>query len=314
MMMSENERTNQIKKASWVGIVINAILSILKIVVGFLAYSYALIGDGIDSFTDVITSTVTLFTAGIASRPPDAEHPYGHGRAETIATKVLSFIILFAGAQLGLSALQRIITRETVNLPELPAFIVLIISIIGKLFLSIYKKRIGKKVKSSMLIADAKNMRNDILISASVLVGLVFTVWLKKPLLDSIAALVVSVWILRTGFEIFMETSKELMDGVDDPDLYLKVFAAVNKVSGVENPHKTRIRKLNNCFIIDMDIEVDGALTVEQGHDIAVFVEKAVKEEIPNLYDVQVHVEPKGNRESQESFGLSEQLINSKEQ
>ena len=131
-----DERIRVIRRASWVGIAGNGFLSALKIVSGFLFYSYALIGDGLDSLTDVITSLVTLVTARIAARPPDLEHPYGHGRAETIATKLLSFIIFFAGAQLAFSSIQRLIRPAEIQLPETPAFIVIGFSIVGKIFLT----------------------------------------------------------------------------------------------------------------------------------------------------------------------------------
>jgi len=308
-----HERINIIRRASWIGIIINFILSILKIVAGFLFYSFALIGDGIDSLTDVVTSGVTLVTANISSRPPDNEHPYGHGRAETIATKLLSFIIFFAGAQLAFSSIKQIINPKMTELPQSPVFIVIAVSVVGKVFLSIFKKRAGIKAKSPMLIADAKNMRNDVLISLSVLIGLVFTVVLKIPVLDSITALLVSFWILKTAFSIFMETSRELMDGVDDPEMYKQVFRVVKTVPGAGNPHKTRIRKLNNVYIIDMDIEVAGNLTVEEGHNIAMGVENAIRDQVAEIYDINVHVEPTGNYEKRENFGLNEDLINNKE-
>jgi len=310
---ADERRTKIIKRASWVGIIFNSILAMLKITFGFLAHSYALIGDGIDSFTDVVTSGVTLVTASIAAQPPDKEHPYGHGRAETIATKLLSFIIFFAGAQLAVSAVKRIITPEELRLPEFPAFAVIIVSIVVKIFLSVYKKRAGKAAGSAMISADAQNMRNDVLISVSVLVGLLFTVLLEIPVIDSIAALLVSFWILKTALGIFLETSRELMDGVDNPELYRKVFEIVNSVPGTGNPHKTRIRKLNNVYIIDMDIEVDGSLTVKQGHAIAMAVEKAIKSAVPDVYDTQVHIEPVGNYEKREIYGLNENLIKNQE-
>ncbi len=307
------ERINIIRKASWVGIIINFILSILKIAAGFLFYSFALVGDGIDSLTDVVTSGVTLVTANISARPPDNEHPYGHGRAETIATRLLSFIIFFAGAQLAFSSIRQIVSPKFIELPESPVFIVIAISVAGKVFLSIFKKRAGIRAKSPMLIADAKNMRNDVLISLSVLIGLVFTVILKTPVLDSITALLVSFWILKTAFTIFMETTRELMDGVDDPDIYKQVFKVVKTVPGAGNPHKTRIRKLNNVFVIDMDIEVAGNLTVKEGHNIAMAVENAIRDQVAEIYDINVHVEPVGNYEKRENFGLNEDLINNKE-
>lgn len=307
--MNNEKRMKAIKKASWIGIGGNGILAFLKIVAGFMVSSFALVGDGIDSLTDVITSTVTLLTASIAARPPDLEHPYGHGRAETIATKLLSFVIFFAGAQLAFTAVKNIAAQKTQAIPDPVAFVILGISIAGKLALSLYKQKVGTTFNSSMLIADAKNMRNDILISGSVLIGILGTIIFKLPILDSITALFVSLWILKTAFSIFQETSVELMDGVKDPDLYRQIFSIAKTIPEVGNPHKTRIRKLNNVYIIDMDIEVDGDLSVREGHKLATKLEKALKEQMENIYDVNVHIEPKGNIEKQETYGIHEGLL-----
>ncbi len=160
-----------------------------------------------------------------------------------------------------------------------------------------------------MLIADAKNMQNDVYISLSVLIGLFFTIQLQMPILDSITTLFVSAWIIRSAYMIFTETSVELMDGLDSSELYSEVFRIVKQVGGVVNPHKTRIRKLNNVYIIDMDIEVDGALTVTEGHKIAKAAEHALREQIHDIYDVNIHIEPVGNIEKHENFGVSEDLL-----
>lgn len=302
-------RKRLIKKSSLIGIFGNGTLSALKITFGIISGSYALIGDGIDSMTDVFTSTITLLTSSISSKPPDVEHPYGHGRAETIATKLLSFIIFFAGAQLGLTAIRTIIAHSVREVPSPLAFIAIGISIIGKILLAFNKYSAGKKADSAMLIADAKNMRNDVLISVSVLIGVFATIILELPVLDSITTLLVSLWILKSAFEIFFETSVELMDGVPSIDIYRDLFSAVKQVDGVINPHKTRVRKLNNVYIIDMDIEVDGSISVKEGHQIAIRAEQAIRERLDSVYDVTIHIEPEGNIENRENFGVSEDLL-----
>ncbi|MCF7933189.1 MAG: cation diffusion facilitator family transporter [Spirochaetia bacterium] len=298
-----------IKRTSVIGIFGNLVLSAIKISVGFISGSFALIGDGIDSLTDVLTSSITLFTGAISNKPPDLEHPYGHGRAETIATKLLSFIIFFAGAQLALAAVEHLISQEPRSIPSPIAYAAIGISIVGKILLAVNKYRAGRRVSSPMLIADAKNMQNDVYISLSVLIGLFFTIQLQMPILDSITTLFVSAWIIRSAYMIFTETSVELMDGLDSSELYSEVFRIVKQVGGVVNPHKTRIRKLNNVYIIDMDIEVDGALTVTEGHKIAKAAEHALREQIHDIYDVNIHIEPVGNIEKHENFGVSEDLL-----
>lgn len=302
-------RKRLIKRSSVIGILGNSTLSVLKITFGIISGSYALIGDGVDSMTDVFTSAITLFTGAISSKPPDVEHPYGHGRAETIATKLLSFIIFFAGAQLGLTAIRTIIAHSVREVPSPLAFIAIGISIIGKILLALNKYSAGKKADSAMLIADAKNMRNDVLISVSVLIGVFATIILELPILDSITTLLVSLWILKSAFEIFFETSVELMDGVSSLDIYRDLFSAVKQVDGVINPHKTRVRKLNNVYIIDMDIEVDGSISVKEGHQIAIRAEQAIRERLDSVYDVTIHIEPEGNIENKENFGVSEDLL-----
>ncbi len=305
----KNTRTAVIRRASWVGIIGNAFLSIIKITAGIISGSFALLGDGIDSATDIVTSIVTLFTSKIVDRPPDEGHPYGHGRAETVATKALSFIIFFAGAQLALTTIRNLFGGAEGRIPDFFAIYVVIISIFGKAFLAFYKYRAGKKVNSSMLLADSKNMMNDILISISVLIGLIFTFILNMPIVDIITALFVSVWIMKVAFDIFLETSVELMDGLDDQSIYNEVFNAACGVAGVRNPHRTRIRKINTMYVIDMDIEVEGSLTVTEGHELSKKVHDCIQNKIENIYDVIIHVEPIGNEEETEKFGLSKDSI-----
>lgn len=304
-MAEQNTRSRTIRIASWIGIAGNGILSVTQLIFGFWGGSLALVGAGIDSVTDVATSIITLFTGRIIDQPPDDEHPYGHDRAETIATKLLSFIIFFAGAQLLISTLGNLIRGEERALPASITMIIAVISVGIKIALALVKWRAGKKAESSMLIADAKNMSMDVAISASVFLGILFSIHFGLPLIDSLLALAVGGWIMWVGYGIFMETNAELMDGLEDREIYRHVCRAVLKVKGASNPHKMRIRKLNTRYIIDLDIEVYEELTVREGHKIAMQVEQNIFHEIPNVYDVQVHVEPVGNRETKERFGLS---------
>ncbi|HOA82043.1 MAG TPA: cation diffusion facilitator family transporter, partial [Defluviitaleaceae bacterium] len=285
-----DKREKKITRASWVGIIGNGILAVLKVSFGLISGSLALVGDGIDSFTDIVTGFIILFAAKIMSKPPDREHPYGHHRAETIATVLLAFIIFFAGAQLIINTVSALLSTESVALPSAISIYIVIISILGKIFLAFYQYRIGQDTQSSMLIANSKNMRNDILISIGVLLGLIFTYLFNLRIFDSIAALIIALWIIKEAYDIVMETNIELMDGVEDTKIYQEVFDAIDKVEGVYNPHRTRIRKMSNLFIIDTDIEVDKNLTVCEAHNIAMEVEKSIKENIKDVYDVIIHV------------------------
>ncbi len=302
-------RQRQIERASIVGIAGNGALSAAQILIGLLAGSFAVVGAGIDAATDIVTSLITLFAAGIAARPPDHAHPYGYGRAEAIATKGLSFVILIAGFELGYSTVVKLIEGKAGHIPEAVALPIVVITLMGKIFLAYYKNRVGKRTQSTMLLADARNMLNDVILQLAILVGLLFTFVFHLSIMDSLLALGVSLWIIWVGLSIFWQGNAELMEGVDDPTLYARIFAAIAAVPGAHHPHRTRARKLDNLLVIDLDVEVDGRLSVAEGHEIGKRVERRIKADIDNVYDVIVHIEPLGNVEHGERYGLSRRTL-----
>lgn len=299
-------REKKIIFASRIAIAGNAFLALLKISIGLVAGSLAVVADGVDSASDIITSLITLYTAYIIARPPDIKYPYGYQKADTLAAKALSFIIFFAGAQLALSSFDKLTDPVAAVMPERFVLYIVGVSIIGKLLLSWYLNKTGKYVESAMLIANARNMQNDVVISVSVLVGLVFTFVLEMPIIDTITALLVSFYIMFVAFRIFMETNRELMDGVESPEIYRQILDAAKRIDKVSNPHRIRVRKMANLYMIALDIELEGELTLNESHLIGEKVEKEIKYTIPNVYDVILHIEPIGNTEPHEVFGVSE--------
>ena len=291
-------------RTSGISAIANAILAATKIIIGFISGSLAVIGDGIDSATDVLISFVMIFTARIMRRPPDRKYVFGYEKAESIATKILSFIIFYAGIQMLMASVQSFFAHTTKEMPSIIAIYVTVFSIFGKLALAWYQFRMGKKVASSMLIANAVNMRNDVLISVSVLIGLVFTFVLKMPILDSIAGLIVSLFILKTAVGIFMDSNVELMDGVKDEGVYQKIFEAVDKTEGAVNPHRVRSRQVGNRYMIALDVEANPNITLKEAHDIADAVENNIRQMVENVYDITVHVEPSGSCSKNEKFGI----------
>jgi len=302
-------REQKIIRASWWAIAGNALLAFLKLSAGFVSGSFAVIADGIDSLSDIVSSVVVLIAARIIARPPNVKFPYGYKKADTIATKVLSFIIFFAGAQLAYSTVRILVSGAPMETPGILALWVTLISIAGKLFLTLLLFRTGKKVESTMLIANAKNMRNDILLSLSVLASLLFTLILKEPIIDRIIAILISLFIMYVGFRIFMKSNIDLMDGIENTQVYDKLFESVHGVEGAHNPHRVRARKIGHYYMINLDIEVDPELPVKEAHDIAKNVENSIKSNLRNIYDVMVHVEPLGNLEEDEKYGITETEI-----
>ena len=294
---------------SWISTIGNAILSVAKVAIGLLSGSLAVLGDGIDSATDVVISIVMIFTARIMSRPPSQKYVYGYEKAESIATKILSLVIFYAGIQMLVSSVRETFSADERELPAAIAIYVTVFSILGKLSLAFYQYRQGKKINSPMLTANAKNMRNDVLISLSVLLGLLFTFILRLPVLDAITGALVSVFIIRSSVGIFMDSNVELMDGVKDISVYDKIFAAVEKVPGATNPHRVRSRLIGNLYMIDLDVEADGNLSLNEAHGIADAVERSIKDSIENVYDIVVHIEPLGKHHSAEKFGISKTMM-----
>jgi len=304
-----NDRTKAIKAAATVSLVGNAVLAAAKIGTGIFAGSLAVIGDGVDSSSDVVISIVALAAASIIAKPSDREHPYGHARAETTATTILAFIIFFAGAQLFLSSFNYLLSGVERALPAPVAIWVTLGSIAGKLLLAWSQYSAGRKTGSAMLVANGVNMRSDVIISAGVLVGLTLAKLLGQPIIDSITALAVSLWVMKSAVGVFREANDEIMDGRADPELYRMVFDAVRSVPGAGNPHRARVRKLASLYDIDLDIEVDAATTVGAAHEIAQAVEVAIKERIDGVYDIVVHIEPDGAGEHEEQYGLNESCL-----
>ena len=298
-----------IHRAAMVSSVINGILAVGKIVAGFFSGSFAVISDGLDSAGDVISSVIMVYTARLMKKPPNIKYPYGYERAESIASKIIAFFIFFAGAQLVFSATEKLISGEQHEISGTLAISVTVISVLSKVFLALHQKSKSKKLNSHMLKANARNMQNDILISGSVLAGLFFSIQFEIYIIDLILGLAIGIFIMWTAYRIFLSSSTELMDGLQDPSIYNKVFKAINQVKGVYNPHRLRIRQLGSQYVVAVDIEVDGAITVQASHDLAREVELNIKRNIPNVYDILVHMEPYGKSEEDEKFGISKKNL-----
>ena len=306
MTETKENTTKYIRTAAITALAGNAVLAVLKICAGFIVESGALIGDGIDSSTDVLISIVTLAVVKIIDKPADAEHPWGHRRAETVATIFLSFIIFFAGAQLIIESISKLASGEQRYAPANIAFIVTFISIAGKALLAWNQRLLGKRAGSAILKANAVNMAGDVLISLGVLTGFVIYALTGWDKIDAIIAALIGAWIIKTAAGIFKETNLELMDGSSDTGPYRSIVDAVYAVDGASNPHHARIRSVGGFLDIDLDIDIDPQCTVYKAHKITSKVEREIRQRCENVFHVTIHMEPRGDK-SAESFGLSEE-------
>ncbi|MDR1444293.1 MAG: cation diffusion facilitator family transporter [Treponema sp.] len=309
--MNIEYRAKLIRAASLIALAGNLILAVFKIGSGIAADSMAVLGDGIDSLVDILIAIMALVVSRVISRPADKGHPWGHGRAETVATALLAFLLFFAGAQLILNSVNQLASKQSREVPGQLALVAALVSIAGKLLLALVQHFFGKKANSAMLQANARNMTGDVILSLGVLAGLGFSIGTGAAIIDSITAILVGLWVIRSAVGIFIEANLELMDGSAETGAYEAVFAAVHSVPGAGNPHRTRMRRIAGLWDIDIDIEVAPDLTVQAAHHIATQVELAIKDRLEGIFDIMVHVEPFGNhhRGDTEGFGLSEEEI-----
>ncbi len=303
------DRKKILLRTSWISIIGNAVLSLLKVVIGILSGSMAVLSDGLDTVSDVVTSIVILYTSSIVSRPPNSKYVYGREKAENVASTILSFVIFFMGCQIVVTAAEQIIFEKAKELPSMLAVWVTIVSIVGKLLLAWYQFYQGKRVDSSMLKANAINMRNDVVISGGVLVGLACTFLLNVPILDAVVAILIGLYVVWSAIGIFRDANVALMDGIDDTSVYNKIIEAVECVPGAFNPHRIRSRKIGNMYSIVLDVEADGQLSLTEAHQVAQNVEDSINNHIENIYDIVVHVEPKDSTHCAEKYGISKDKL-----
>jgi len=306
----KNDKTKSIRVAALTALAGNAVLSCLKIGAGILSGSGALTADGIDSSADMLISVLALVVVKIVSKPADTKHPWGHRRAETVATAFLSFVLFFTGAQLILNAASKLISGQQRAVPSMLAVVVTLISVAGKILLAWSQYTLGKRANSSMIKANAKNMASDVLVSLGVLAGLAVSKLTGAAHADTVLTMLIGAWIIKTAIGIFHGANLELMDGNSDIEPYRAIVDAVNAVDGASNPHRARVRCIAKFWDIAFDIDVDPKCTVWEAHNIASQVEREIKRRLDEVYDVMIHIEPRGDR-SAETFGLSEDAMRS---
>ena len=307
--MMSKEKVNLVRSAALISIIGNLILAVLKIVVGISSRSKALVADGIDSSSDVFISIVSLLIVNVIAKPADEEHPWGHRRAETITTAFLSFVLFFTGAQLIINTFTGLFAPNGTAVATTAAFVVAIASMVGKSLIALSQHLLGKRANSQMIVANSKNMVGDILISSCVVVGLGISRFTDSHIADSVIAILIGLWIIKTAIGIFLEVNVELMDGNTGLEPYRVIIEAVNAVEGACSPHRARMRRVAGFWDIDFDIHVDPRCSIKEAHDIACEVEVEVKKRMENVLDVMIHIEPEGDIGDSESFGLTEEAM-----
>jgi len=289
---SRNSLYRDATKAAVLGLVVNSLLGLLKLIGGIGCGSFALISDAVNSIGDAVTSVVVLFAFRFAQRPADAEHPYGHTRAEAIAASNVALLVILSAVGIGWEAIKRIGVQH--ELPPAWALWIAAANMVVKEGLYQYNMGVGRRTGSAALTANAWDHRSDAICSLAVLVGLGLVRWGGPRWIsaDEIAALVVVVAIIWTGVQVFRHSASELMDVQADEPFVQAVRRAAEAVPDVLGVETLLLRKSGLEYFADIHIEVDPNLTVANGHTIGHRVKDRLLEQFPMLRDVLVHLEP----------------------
>ena len=288
--MKSSKRKQEGQKISLIGGAINLVLSIIKVTIGFLGNSGAMIADGIHSLSDLLSDWVVWYASKHANEGPDEEHPYGHERFETVATLGLSIFLAIVGSGIIFDATDRLFSAEPLNHGSW-LISVAIISIISKELLYWYTIFVANKIKSQMLKANAWHHRSDAFSSVVVLLGIIGAIN-GHYYLDSLAAIIVGLLIIYIGWKLGFSATKELVDtsiGAEDTE---KLLSELSKIKGVSRIHSLRTRQIGHKKSADVHVQVSPFLSVSEGHIISVSVERVAKECVEELDDVIVHIDP----------------------
>lgn len=284
-------RAEVITRATLVGAVWNVLLSVIKVVVGWLGQSQALIADGVHSLSDLASDLLVWIAGRKASEGPDERHPYGHGRFETLATLGLGVLLLLVAIGIGWDAAARLFAPDSLLRPTPIALFAAALSIGVKEWLYWYTRGYAKRVRSDLLEANAWHHRSDAVSSIVVLIGVAGTM-AGLPYLDAIAAVVVGLMIAAIAWDLGWKAIRELVDTGLDAKRLEAIRTSIRDVGGVRNVHMLRTRTIGGRAAVDLHILVDPYVSVSEGHLVSVMVEQRLKRGFDEIIDVTVHIDP----------------------
>jgi len=297
--MQSNNRTKASQKVTIVGALIDFLLSIIKIILGFIGQSGALIADGVHSISDLLTDWVTWYAAKLSGDAPDADHPYGHERFETVATLGLSIFLAIVGTIIIFEGFGRFSNPNELR-HENWLIAAAALSVLSKEALYWYTVKVARDINSDLLKANAWHHRTDAFSSIVVVIGIIGAAN-GYFFLDSVAAIIVGILIIYIGWQLGFEATKELVDTSIDQEDIKALRVALSEIKGVNSVHTLRTRKVGHKKSADVHVQVNPFLSVSEGHIISVSVERVAKECIEELDDVTVHIDPENDEEKEDA-------------
>jgi cation diffusion facilitator family transporter len=284
-------RYREIRKVTLIGSVVDLVLGVVKIAVGLFAGSQALIADGVHSLSDLATDFLVIFAAKHAHREADEEHPYGHGRIETVATVALGVALAIVAVGISIDAFRRMASEETLLHHGVWALVIALISVASKEYIYQYTARVARRLRSNMMHANAWHSRSDAISSIIVVIG-VGGAMAGFPYLDEVAAIAVALMIAKIGWDLLWTSLQELIDKALEPELVEDIRQRILEVDGVRACHMLRTRTSGSDSLVDVHLQVDPTLSVSEGHQIGERVRKRLIGEVEHVADVTVHIDP----------------------
>ncbi len=291
------------RRATLIGALVNLFLSGIKVVIGILGHSQALVADGVHSLSDLISDVMVLYAAKHGAMEADEDHPYGHRRIETLITVAVGVLLIVVAIGLALDAIDRLFHPESLTRPETYVLYAALLSILSKEGLYHYTMMVARKLRSNLLRANAWHHRSDALSSIVVLIGVAGTI-AGLEYLDAIAAVVVALMVARAGVELSWESIQELIDTGLEQEKLEHIKQQIRQVEGVQAMHRLRTRRMGANVLVDVHVMVNPRLSVSEGHHIADQVELTLYDQIEDVTDVTVHIDPENDEQNRSCHQL----------
>ncbi len=300
--MQQRNRYAEAKKVTVIGAIVNACLGCFKIIGGVYYHSHALIADGVHSFSDLLTDAMVLIASKYGSQDADERHTYGHQRIETATTLFLAMLLILTGAGIAWDSLHEML-EHSVTIPQKAALPIAIFSIAANEILFHYTHRIGKRIESSLIIANAWHHRSDAAASLVVSIGLIGSI-AGYQILDPIAAVIIGGMIVHMGIKYGWDSVRELVDTGVEASKIAEIEQTIREVPGVKRIHQLRNRMMGRDIFIDVHVLVSPYISVSEGHYIAQKVHRTLMQKVTQVKDVTVHIDPEDDEITSPSLHL----------
>jgi len=304
-MNAQYPSEKQAKKVTWLGFAANLILALAKGFIGIIANSSALIADAGHSVSDLFSDGITLWAVRMSGIPKDENHPYGHGKFETVGTFLIALLLLFTGVGVAWHVFNKMDAPEV---PETIALWMAGIAIIVKEALFHVTRMVGRRSGSRILLANAWHHRSDAISSVAALVGIAGAQW-GVPLMDPIAGMLVAGLIIKTGIDIGYESIRELTDENVEEEVISELNKIMSGIEGVDHYHEMRARRMGPHLLVDLHIEVDSMMSISAAHQVAERVRLGILEKLPAVNEVLVHVDAEDDFFGEEGSELSQKIV-----